>query len=109
VESSSLNLSGEPKPSSYLFAPLAAYPVPNEIIPVPFFVDEAAEQTIEGKIREREGSHRRYCLMANSGSDILALLPAWFGSHGYRSSTRELSGFTIMLFERGLETTQVSQ
>jgi hypothetical protein len=100
VESASADLRGEPKPSSYLFAPLAAYPVPNQIIPVPFFVDHAAEHLLEGQIRESAATHRRFCLVATTGSDVLEVLPAWFRNNGYRTSAREVSGFTIIIFER---------
>jgi hypothetical protein len=96
VESGNMDLTGEPKPSSYLFAPLTAYPVANEIIPVPFFMNPEAERTIE----RRASEHGRFCLMATTGSDALESLPAWFTRHGYKASAREVSGFTIVLFER---------
>ncbi len=100
IESASRDLRGEPKPSSYLFAPLVAYPVPNEIIPVPFFVNHAAEQLLEGQIQERAATHRRFGLVATTGSDVLESLPAWFRNNGYQASAREVGSFTIVIFQR---------
>ncbi len=100
VESARFDLRGEPKRSSYLFAPLLAYPIRNAVIPVPFFMDRAAEQNIEQAILERELRHRRFCLLAITGSDALATLPAWFKRHGYQTSARTEGSFTILVFER---------
>ena len=70
----------------------------SELI-TPFFVDGPAERAIEDTVRQHQLSHRRFILMATSGSDVLVTLPAWFVSQGYQSSVREVSGFTIVLFE----------
>jgi hypothetical protein len=96
VESSDRDLSHEPNPASYLFAPLAIYPIPNPIIPVPFFVDAAMEQRLEAQA----SSYPRFCLLASDKADVLDSLPRWFHAHGYRSTTREVAGFTVLFFDR---------
>src|SRR5260370_12316226 len=59
VQSAVLDWKSGPTPDSYLFAPLTAYPVPNEIIPVPFFVDGDAERYLEQEIQRRAAVHRQ--------------------------------------------------
>jgi hypothetical protein len=100
IESTYLDMSGEPNPSTYLYAPLTAYPVRNPVIPVPFLVDAEAERAVETRIRELEPSHRRFCLMGETKSDAFDSLPAWFSANGYVSSQRSMSGFTVFFFER---------
>jgi hypothetical protein len=98
VESGKLDWKSEPQPGSYLFAPLLAYPVPNEIIPMPFYVDRDAEGYLEHEIQRRASVHRRFCLVAEKGSDVLQSLPPWFRGQGYRESAREVGGFSVILF-----------
>ena len=100
VESVNFDLTGEPRASSYLFAPLAAYPMRNEIIPAPFFMNATAEQTLKDAVTLRAPKHRRFVLMATSGSDVFDRLPEWFESLGYKASAQDISGFTIIRFER---------
>lgn len=100
VDSASADLRDEPKPSSYLFAPLIAYPVANDVIPVPFFTNDAAAQLLERQIQQRASMHRRFCLVAEDGSDVLGLLPSWFRNNGYQTSVHNVGSFTIMIFDR---------
>ncbi len=100
IESTYLNMSAEPNPSTYLYAPLLAYPIRNPVIPVPFLVGTEAERAIETRIRELEPSNRRFCLMGETKSDAFDFLPAWFSANGYVSSQRSMSGFTVFFFER---------
>lgn len=102
VESAGLDWKSEPKPGSYLFAPLTAYPVPNEIIPVPFYVDAATAKYIEQEIANRSEKQHRFCLVANKEADVLDVLPIWFRAHGYRSILWEASGFDILVFDRSV-------
>lgn len=100
TDSSLHDLSGEPKASSFLFAPLAAYPIPNPVIPAPYFMDPAAERLILSAIDRYEKSHRRFCLLANEDADIFDTLPALFSRRGYSSTIQEVKGFKVILFEK---------
>lgn len=100
VESAIFDWKSEPNPATHLFAPLVAYPVRNEIIPIPFFTDAPAEQYLEQQIQRRGAVQHRFCLLAETGSDILLTLPAWFRAHGYTSTTKEIGGFALILFSR---------
>lgn len=100
AQSSALDWKSGPAPDSYLFAPLTSYPLPNPIIPVPFFVNAEAERYLEEQIQRRDSDHHQFCLLAESGSDVLDMLPRWFQEHGYAAASREASGFTILLFQR---------
>jgi hypothetical protein len=100
IESTYLDMSGEPNPSTYLYAPLVAYPVRNPVIPVPFLVGPAAERAMEIRIRELEPFNRRFCLMGETSSDAFDSLPAWFTANGYVSSKRSMGGFTVFFFDR---------
>ena len=90
----------EPNPAHHYFAQLGPYPVRNEIIPVPFFVDAAAERYLEQEIERRMAAQRRFCLIANKGSDVLATLPAWFRTHGFAVDTRDCAGIEVLSFQR---------
>ena len=90
----------EPNPAHHYFAQLAPYPVRNEIIPVPFFMDDASERYLEREIERRAPTHRRFCLIADKGSDALASLPDWFRTHGYTVETRDAAGIEILSFQR---------
>jgi uncharacterized membrane protein len=100
IESTYLDMSSEPNPATYLYAPLIAYPVRNPVIPVPFFLGSEAEHEIETRIRKLEPSHRRFCLMAETTSDTFYSLSAWFTANGYVSTKRIGGGFTVFFFER---------
>lgn len=102
VQSSVLDWKSGPRPDSYLFAPLAAYPIPNEIIPVPFFVDKNAGEYLQQQISQRATMHRRFCLVAEKDTDALSLISAWFKEHGYTASTHEAGGFEVVLYQAGL-------
>ena len=100
IESTYLDMSREPNPSTYLYAPLTAYPVHNPVIPVPFLLSPETERAMESRIQELEASNRRFCLMAETKSDAFDVLPAWFRTKGYASSKRTTDGFTVFFFER---------
>lgn len=100
VQSAALDWKSEPRPDSYLFAPLTAYPLTTPIIPVPFFVDAASARYLEQQIERREPEYAQFCLMAETGSDVLDILPGWFAQRGYSKMAREAGGFTILLFRR---------
>jgi hypothetical protein len=103
VQSAVLDWKSEPQPDSYLFAALTAYPVPNEIIPVPFFVNRDAELYLEQEIQRRAALHERFCLIAEPNSDVLDTLPRWFERQGYSAQTHEAGGFLLTVFERTLQ------
>ncbi|MGA2597375.1 MAG: glycosyltransferase family 39 protein [Bryobacteraceae bacterium] len=98
VESPIFDWKSEPNPATHLFSPLLAYPVKNEIIPIPFFVDASAERYIEKQVERRAPTHAAFCLLAETGSDVLSVLPAWFHERGYRSYSQEVGGFELLLF-----------
>ena len=100
TDSADADLRGEPKANSFLFAPLAAYPVRNPIIPVPYFIDGAAARLIETEVERAAPAHPRFCLLAPGASDAMDILPGWFRDHGYRSSQQDSGGYKIILFER---------
>ena len=100
VQSAALDWKSEPRPDSYLFAPLTAYPLVNPILPVPFFVNAAAARYLEQEIERREPEYRQFCVMAETGSDVLEILPRWLKQRGYSETASEASGFTILLFRR---------
>jgi hypothetical protein len=100
VESAALDWTSEPRPETHLFAPLIAYPVRNEVIPVPFFVNDDAERYLEKQIESREHATRRFGLLAETGTDVLRRLPHWFAARGYTASVRESGGFEIVVFTR---------
>lgn len=89
----------EPNPNNHYFAQLGPYPVRNEIIPVPFFMDASAERYLEEEIQRRAPAHHRFCLVANSDSDAMSILPAWFHNHGYKTSTSDTGGIKVVLFQ----------
>ncbi len=98
VESPIFDWKSEPNPATHLFSPLLAYPVRNEIIPIPFFVDAAAESYIEDQVQRRAASHPAFCLLAETGSDVLNSLPDWFYKHGYIASSQQVGGFELLVF-----------
>ena len=100
VESAVLDWRSEPRPDTHLFAPLIAYPVRNEVIPVPFFVNDDAERYLEKQIESREYAAGRFGLLAETGSDVLRRLPRWFAARGYAASVRQSGGFEIVVFTR---------
>ena len=100
ADSAGADLRDEPKSSSFLFAPLLAYPVRNPIVPLPFYLDAQAAAQVESEVEKLAPTHRRFCLLAAPVSSAMDLLPAWFREHGYRSAQRDAGGYRLVLFER---------
>lgn len=86
----------EPNPATHYFAQLAPYPSQNDIIPAPFFMDAAADRYLKQEIQRRAPA--RFCLVADKGSDVLATLPAWFRSRGYKVETQDVGGIEVLVF-----------
>jgi hypothetical protein len=100
VESANRDLSGEPKTSSYLFAPLSAYSVPNPVIPVPYALTLASERLVTQQVEHEALQHRRFALLTGDGTNVEKVLGSWFEKRGYTLSVRHIAGFTLVLYER---------
>lgn len=100
VESANLDLSGEPKSSSYLFAPLSAYPVPNQVIPVPYALTPTSERLVAQQVEHEALQHRRFALLTGDGTNVEKMLGSWFAEKGYTLSVQHVAGFTLVLYER---------
>jgi hypothetical protein len=100
VESSKLDLSGEPNNSSYLFAPLSAYSLPNQVIPVPYALTPASERLVTQQVEQEALRHRRFALLTGDGTNVEKVLGSWFRDRGYTLSVQHIAGFTLVLYER---------
>jgi hypothetical protein len=99
AESTGIDLRGEPKASSYLFAPLAAYPVRNQVIPVPYFLTPASERLVTQQVEQQALHHRKFGLLALDETNAEKVLGSWFNEKGYRSTAQRVPGFTLFIFE----------
>ena len=95
-----LSATGYPKVSSYLFAPLAAYPVRNLVIPVPYTLTPDSERLVTEQVEQQALHHRRFGLLAVDGTNVEEVLGSWFKEKGYRSTVQRVSGFTLVTFEK---------
>lgn len=100
AQSTNIDLRGEPNDSSYLFAPLTAYPVQNQVIPVPYAFTAGSERSVTQAVEEQASRCRRFGLLTMDGTNVEAVLGDWFKAKGYRSTTYHLSGFTLVTFEK---------
>ena len=100
AESFGIDLRGEPKNSSYLFAPLTAYPVPNRVIPVPINLTADSRRLVIDAVEQQASSHRKFGLLTIDGTNAETILSSWFQAKGYRPTTYRISGFTLITFEQ---------
>jgi len=100
VESANLDLSGEPKDSSYLFAALSSYSVPNRVIPVPYSLTPASQRVVTEQVEREALHHPRFALLTGDGTNVEKMLGSWFKEKGYTSSVQHIAGFTLVLYER---------
>jgi len=100
AESTGIDLRGEPKASSYLFAPLAAYPVRNQVIPVPYSLTPASERLVTQQVEQQALHHRKFGLLALDNTNVEKVLGSWFNEKGYRSTAQRVPGFTLLIFEK---------
>lgn len=100
IESADSDLRGEPKASSYLFAPLAAYPVQNPVIPVPYTLTPVSERLVTEQVEQQALHHRRFGLLSVDGTNVEEVLGGWFKEKGYHSTVQRVSGFTLLMFEK---------
>jgi len=108
VESANLDLRGEPKQTSYLFAPLTAYPVPNHVIPVPYALTAASERLVTQQVEHEAAQHRQFALLSEDGTNVTEVLQGWFEKQGYRASVQHIAGFTLVIFERSAHSSSAS-
>ena len=101
AESTQIDLRGEPKATSYLFAPLTVYPVRNQVmIPVPFALTPATERLVTEAVEQNALHHRKFALLSIDGTNAEPRLSAWLKQQGYRSTVRRVSGYTLLLLEK---------
>ncbi len=100
TESANRDLRGEPKGSSYLFAPLTPYPLQHQMIPVPYALTPVSKQAVARQIEQEALHHRRFSLLAIDGTNAEEELSNWFQGKGYRSTKYRISGFTLITYEK---------
>jgi len=87
----------EPNSAHHYYAQLAAYPIPNKIIPAPFFMDAGAERFLKQEIAQLAPTNPRFCLVADKNSEVLGIVPNWFRERGYKISTQDVGGIEVVL------------
>ena len=90
---------------SYLFAPLDIYPVYNQLLPLPYFVDAAAEQYASNIVRSRL-ENRRFYLIAGKDSDFAQSFPGTLDALGFHHSQETVNNYLIFSFEPAAKTLQ---
>lgn len=100
TESANRDLRGEPKETSYLFAPLAPYPLQHKMIPVPYALTPISRQAVEQQVEQQALHCRKFSLLAIDGTNVEVELTNWFTEKGYRPTKYHISGFTLITYEK---------
>ena len=99
VESNFLDWRSGNSVNSYLFAPFAAYPMKNRLVPLPFRISVEAEDYIAGLLRTDLRNQHKIILVTH---DLLHI--PWFAARfkeaGFTEKTALLNDYTVMVFER---------
>ena len=93
------NWKAEDSKNSPLFAPLAAYPIANPVIPLPYQFFPDVERFIEEKTAKLNGQPVIF-LLSESDSDLAPWMTKHMEGRGYRARTEHVNDFTIVEFSR---------
>ncbi len=100
TESNFLDWRREPRNSTYLFAPLTAYPVKQRVVPLPFHLTRDAEAYVVESLAGPLGREPRVALVAQKNADMVRWMRSEFERRGYRVHLREFGGYAVVIFER---------
>lgn len=89
------------RPDNYVLAPLAAYPVRNPVLPLPFDLTPEVELFVKDILSGELGSQRQLLLVADTNADVTRWFHEEMKARGYAERETERSGYTIACFERG--------
>jgi hypothetical protein len=89
------------QPDSYLLTPLAAYPIDNPTLCVPFFFTSGVAVYVQEKLDGELRNAPRVLVVASTGSEILPWMQEQLKSRGYISDSRENAGYTVIRFLKG--------
>ena len=91
--------SGERSRQSYLFAPFAAYPMANRLVPLPFRVTPEVEEYLGQQLKTDVRNQSKVILITHDAIRI-----TWFADRfaeaGFHSRVLHLNDYWVMVFER---------
>lgn len=94
-------LHGDSLAISRYLAPLSLYPIPGEIIPLPYEPGQEAEQYLERLAADRLAGANRFLLVSRGGNGVVAAwLEGRFAGTFERTRTRQFGNIALLLFER---------
>jgi hypothetical protein len=100
VESGGLRWTEADPTTSWLFAPLTAYPIRNPLIPLPFQFDDHVPNFLRdrGLVNCQRNGH---CfLLAPSDSRVGPWMAGYMRQHGFRAETHAVNNFVVIEFRR---------
>jgi hypothetical protein len=93
------NWKAEDPKTSPLFAPLAAYPIANPVIPLPYQFFPDVESFIEQEMAKRSEEPVVF-LLSESNSGLWPWMTKYMEGRGYRAQTEHLNDFVVVEFSR---------
>jgi len=100
AESNHLRWREATRPDNYVLAALAAYPIQNPVLPLPFDLTPDVEQFVRDKLSGELVGARQVLLVADSSADVTSWFEQEMKARGYTARLTERSGYTIASFER---------
>ncbi len=92
-------------PRSYLFAPLDTYPAYNHVLPLPYFVDPAAEQYASDIVRSQI-KNQRFFLIAAKDSEFAQSFTGTLDALGFHHSRETVNDYLIFSFQPAVKSLQ---
>jgi hypothetical protein len=93
------NWKNEDPKTSPLFAPLAAYPTANPVIPLPYQFFPDVERFIEQEMAKRS-EKRVVFLLSESHSALWPWMTKYMEGRGYRAKAEHVNDFVVVEFSR---------
>ena len=87
-------------PDSYLFAPLAAYPLSGTVLPLPYFLNKDGAADVRSSLSQRLGESHRLVLLSRSSGDTVPWFERELSTRGYCATTLYDRELTVVEFDR---------
>ncbi len=100
VDSGSVNWKEHDPRTSYLFAALTAYPIPNRMIPLPYQFGEDVQEFIRQTISSDETAGRGCFLLAASDSPLGSWMSGYMRQRGFRAEVHAVNDYVVIQFRR---------
>jgi hypothetical protein len=85
---------------SYLFAPLAAYPLQADVLPLPYFLTKAETAEVREALGQPLAQTRRLVLLSRSTGDAVPWFEQELSKRGYRATTLYAREIVVVEFDR---------